>query len=260
MKQRGRLAAASVGLCLALGVAGAVPVGAAPGDQEEPSQADSGTIAEDQPWLAPATEQPEDSPSGPNQDPLAESGAWVNDLVYSDHWEVMVPLGPVAAELDQLSTEIERLAGLTDDEGEPLDEWEPGHPRQVEGYLLDVVADGKLHLFWKGPLPPEVQAALDAHPLARVIVHDMPYDEDELHLAQHVIGDHLTDPPGDTRLEAVLPNGDYSGLWVVLFGSLDGDQIAALESQLSTWTDIPASVRVIDHPLWNLALARATVQ
>jgi hypothetical protein len=41
-----------------------------------------------------------------------------------------------------LADETDRLAGETD-------EWRPGQVRQAEGYLIEVLSDGRLDLCWK---------------------------------------------------------------------------------------------------------------
>jgi hypothetical protein len=165
----------------------------------------------------------------------ADVPADVLDLYTPQQRERNAVVGPLAQE-------IERLAGVTD-------EWVPGHPRQVEGYLLDVASDGALDLYWKGPLPPAVQALIDAHPRVRVTVHEVPYDEDEFLGAQALIMDRLrADPPQGATLDMIDHAPGRSALRVVMLGSLDADQVVALEERIATWTDIPAVVEVVNQP------------
>lgn len=141
-----------------------------------------------------------------------------------------------------LSDEIVRLAGSTDD-------WKPGQKRQVKGYLLTVLGDDTLDVYWKGELPPEVKAVIARYPLVKVNVHQVAFDEDEFLGAQKLVVDRLiADPPAGTRWDAVLHADDRSSLTFVLLGSLDADGIAAVEKQIASWIDIPFSVEVVDEP------------
>lgn len=141
-----------------------------------------------------------------------------------------------------LSEEIVRLAGSVDD-------WKSGQYRQVKGYLLTVLGDGALDVYWKGELPPEVKAVIEKHPLVKVNVHQVAFDEDEFLSAQKLVVDRLVaDPPVGTSWDAVLHADDRSSLTFVLVGSLDVDGIAAVEKRIASWIDIPFSVEVVDRP------------
>lgn len=158
-----------------------------------------------------------------------------------DRMEVVAPL----------SDEILRLAGSTDD-------WRPGQERPVDGYLLTVLGDRTLDVYWKGELPSEVKAVIKQHPLVKVTVHQVTFDEDEYLGAQKLVVDRLiADPPAGARYDAVMHADDRSSLTFVLMGSMDSDGIAAVEELIASWIDIPFTVEVVKEPT---AIAAATRQ
>lgn len=149
-----------------------------------------------------------------------------------DRMEVVAPL----------SDEILRLAGSTDD-------WKPGQERPVKGYLLTVLGDRTLDVYWKGELPSEVKDVIARHPLVKVNVHQVAFDEDEYLGAQKLVVDRLiADPPTGVRFDAVMHADNRSSLSFVLLGSLDADGIATVEKQIASWIDIPFSVEVVEEP------------
>lgn len=150
-----------------------------------------------------------------------------------------------------LSDEILRLAGSTDD-------WKPGLDRPVDGYLLTVLGDRTLDVYWKGELPSEVKVLIEQHPLVKVTVHQVAFDEDEYLGAQKLVVDRLiADPPDGASYDAVTHADDRSSLTFVLVGSLNADGIAEVEKRIASWIDIPFSVEVVDEPT---AIAAATRQ
>lgn len=149
-----------------------------------------------------------------------------------------------------LSDKILELAGSTDD-------WHPGQERAVDGYLLTVLGDRTLDIFWKGELPPEVRDVIAQHPSVKVVVHDVPYDEDEYLSAQKLVVDRLiADPPAGARYDAVLHAENRASLNFVLVGTMSDSDLADIEERIASWISIPFTVEIVEEPTTVALLGR----
>ncbi len=148
------------------------------------------------------------------------------------------------------------VAGAIDSLVDPTESGRPARP-DMRGYLLvrlESVAH-RVDLFWKGAIPADVQAIIDAHPEVEVRIHSAAYSEVDFMDAQDglvaIVEEAAAKAGRRARLICIQHVGNRDGFEIVLFDSDRVVSVSAIRRDFaaSNRLDIPIQVKYSKHML-----------